>query len=171
MFKDENGKQHEAILSKSEGSEIILSSGAIGSPQLLLLSGIGPKEDLINKNIPVIVDSQYVGKEMQDNPLNTIFVPFKKHLPQSLLQTVGITKFDVYIEASNGFGQSTNSIKRHHSLLSAEVICLIPNFIMFFCSSSVAISQLQVFNGTDKSQVQLKQIRVRLDKGFLWTGL
>ncbi|XP_057534901.1 protein HOTHEAD-like [Amaranthus tricolor] len=121
MFKDENGKQHEAILSKSEGSEIILSSGAIGSPQLLLLSGIGPKEDLINKNIPVIVDSQYVGKEMQDNPLNTIFVPFKKHLPQSLLQTVGITKFDVYIEASNGFGQSTNSIKRHHSLLSAEI--------------------------------------------------
>lgn len=123
IFKDENGKQHEAFLSERQGSEIILSSGAIGSPQLLLLSGIGPEEDLKNNNIPVILDNQFVGRDVQDNPLNTIFVPFKKELPQSLLQTVGITKIGVYIEASNGYGQSSNSIKRHQGIVSAEV-CL-----------------------------------------------
>ncbi|XP_021716444.1 protein HOTHEAD-like [Chenopodium quinoa] len=121
IFKDENGKQHEAYLSEREGSEIILSSGAIGSPQLLLLSGIGPKEDLINKKIPLVLDNQFVGRDVQDNPLNTIFVPFKKHLQQSLLQTAGITKFGVYFEASNGFGQAGNSIKRHNGLVSAEI--------------------------------------------------
>ncbi|KNA07095.1 hypothetical protein SOVF_175070, partial [Spinacia oleracea] len=121
IFKDENGKQHEAFLSERQGSEIILSSGAIGSPQLLLLSGIGPEEDLKNNNIPVILDNQFVGRDVQDNPLNTIFVPFKKELPQSLLQTVGITKIGVYIEASNGYGQSSNSIKRHQGIVSAEI--------------------------------------------------
>lgn len=121
IFKDEYGKQHKAFLSERIESEIILSSGSIGSPQLLLLSGIGPKEDLKNKNIPVVLDNQFVGRDVQDNPLNTIYVPFKRHLTQSLLQTVGITKLGVYIEASNGFGQSSNSIKRHHGLVSAEV--------------------------------------------------
>ncbi|KAL9247291.1 hypothetical protein vseg_020736 [Gypsophila vaccaria] len=121
IFKDENGKQHEALLSERRGSEIIVSSGAIGSPQLLLLSGIGPKEDLQKLNIPVVVDNHLVGKGMQDNPLNTIFVPFRKFQGQSLIQTVGITKKGVYIEASNGFSQSTSSIQRHHGLVSAEI--------------------------------------------------
>ncbi|XP_010685403.2 protein HOTHEAD [Beta vulgaris subsp. vulgaris] len=121
IFKDEYGKQHKAFLSERIESEVILSSGSIGSPQLLLLSGIGPKEDLKNKNIPVVLDNQFVGRDVQDNPLNTIYVPFKRHLTQSLLQTVGITKLGVYIEASNGFGQSSNSIKRHHGLVSAEI--------------------------------------------------
>ncbi|XP_074268171.1 protein HOTHEAD [Silene latifolia] len=121
IFKDENGRRHEALLSQRRGSEIIVSSGAIGSTQLLLLSGIGPKKDLQKLNIPVVVDNHLVGKGMQDNPLNTIFVPFKKFQGQSLIQTVGITKKGVYIEASNGFGQSTSSILRHHGIASAEI--------------------------------------------------
>ncbi|XP_074266431.1 protein HOTHEAD-like [Silene latifolia] len=46
---------------------------------------------------------------------------FKKFQGQSLIQTVGITKKGVYIEASNGFGQSTSSILRHHGIASAEI--------------------------------------------------
>ncbi|XP_010685404.2 protein HOTHEAD [Beta vulgaris subsp. vulgaris] len=121
IFKDENGKQHEALLSKRRGSEIIVSSGAIGSPQLLLLSGIGPKEDLKKLNISLVHHNKFVGKGMQDNPMNTIFIPTKKHVEQSLIQTVGITKKGVYIEASSGFGQTNDSILCHHGLLSAEI--------------------------------------------------
>lgn len=100
---------------------MIVSSGAIGSPQLLLLSGIGPKQDLKKLNIPLIYDNKYVGEGMQDNPMNTIFVPLKNHVEQSLIQTVGITKKGVYIEASSGFGQAEDSIHCHHGLASAEV--------------------------------------------------
>lgn len=121
IFKDENGKQHEAFLSKRIESEIVVSSGAIGSPQLLLLSGIGPKEDLQKMNIPVVHHNMFVGQGMQDNPLNTIFVPTKNHVEQSLIQTVGITKKGVYIEGSSGFGQSKDSIHYHHGLASAEI--------------------------------------------------
>ncbi|XP_011072516.1 protein HOTHEAD isoform X2 [Sesamum indicum] len=121
IFKDENGKKHKAILSKRSGSEIIVSSGAIGSPHLLLLSGIGPKAELKKFNIPVVLDNKFVGKGMSDNPLNTIFVPSKTPVKQSLIQTVGITKLGVYIEASSGFGQSKDSIHWDHGIASAEI--------------------------------------------------
>ncbi|KAG8380095.1 hypothetical protein BUALT_Bualt07G0158000 [Buddleja alternifolia] len=122
MFKDENGNTHKATLSKIPESEIIVSSGAIGSPQLLLLSGIGPKKDLQKMNISVVVDNKYVGKGMSDNPLNTIFVPISNRtVKQSLIQTVGITKQGVYIEASCGYGQSTDSIHCDHGIASAEI--------------------------------------------------
>ncbi|KAE9588099.1 putative glucose-methanol-choline oxidoreductase, FAD/NAD(P)-binding domain-containing protein [Lupinus albus] len=121
IFKDENGKQHQAMLGSDRQSEVIVSSGAIGSPQLLLLSGIGPKPELENLNISVVHDNKFIGKGMADNPMNTIFVPSKRPIQQSLIETVGITKLGVYIETSCGFGQSNNSIHCHHGLLSAEI--------------------------------------------------
>lgn len=46
--------------------EVILSAGAIASPQLLMLSGIGPKENLQQFNIPVLRDLR-VGYNLQDH--------------------------------------------------------------------------------------------------------
>lgn len=122
IFKDENGNQHRAFLSNDMCSEVILSSGAIGSPQLLLLSGVGPKADLEKLNISVVFNNVNVGKGMTDNPMNAIFVPTNRPIRQSLIQTVGITKLGVYIESSSGFGQSMDSIRCHHGIVSAEVI-------------------------------------------------
>ncbi|KAH0982429.1 hypothetical protein GBA52_009606 [Prunus armeniaca] len=121
IFKDEKGNQHEAVLADKPQNEVILSSGAIGSPQMLLLSGIGPKADLEKLNIPVVLDNKFVGKGMADNPMNAIFVPSNKAEKQTLIQTVGITKMGVYIEASSGFSQSMDSIQCHHGIMSAEI--------------------------------------------------
>ncbi|PNX98169.1 protein HOTHEAD-like [Trifolium pratense] len=121
IFNDENGKQHEAMLGNDMQSEVILSSGAIGSPQMLLLSGIGPKDELQNLNISVVLNNPFVGKGMIDNPMNNIFVPSNRPVHQSLIQTVGITKKGVYIEASSGFSQSNSSIHCHHGIVSAEI--------------------------------------------------
>ncbi|TFY82585.1 hypothetical protein EWM64_g1421 [Hericium alpestre] len=49
--------------------EVIVSAGAVGSPQLLLLSGIGPAAELQQVGITAIVDSPHVGKNFQDHPL------------------------------------------------------------------------------------------------------
>lgn len=47
--------------------QVILSAGAINSPQLLLLSGIGPKEDLEKLGIPVLCNLPGVGKNLQNH--------------------------------------------------------------------------------------------------------
>ena len=47
--------------------EVILCAGAINSPKLLQLSGIGPGELLYQYNIPVLVDQPNVGRHLQDH--------------------------------------------------------------------------------------------------------
>jgi len=48
--------------------EIILCAGAIGSPQLLMLSGVGPADHLRQFNVPIACDLPGVGKNLQDHP-------------------------------------------------------------------------------------------------------
>ena len=51
-----------------EGEQIIVSSGAVASPQLLLLSGVGPAQQLQNLGISVVHDLPGVGKNLRDHP-------------------------------------------------------------------------------------------------------
>jgi choline dehydrogenase len=51
-----------------EGEHIILSAGAIGSPQLLMLSGVGPAAQLSSLGIPVVQDMPGVGQNLRDHP-------------------------------------------------------------------------------------------------------
>ena len=60
--------EREGDIFVEKGKEIILSGGAIGSPQLLMLSGIGPKQHLMEKGIDVIHDSPGVGQNLRDHP-------------------------------------------------------------------------------------------------------
>jgi choline dehydrogenase-like flavoprotein len=48
-------------------SEVIVTSGAMGSPKLLLLSGIGPADELKSLGIPVVHDLPGVGGNLQDH--------------------------------------------------------------------------------------------------------
>ncbi|CAK9809029.1 Glucose dehydrogenase [FAD, quinone] [Anthophora plagiata] len=47
--------------------EVILSAGVINSPQLMMLSGIGPKEHLESKNISVVLDLPGVGENLHNH--------------------------------------------------------------------------------------------------------
>ena len=51
-----------------EGDKIVLSAGAIASPQLLLLSGVGPAAHLESLSIPVVHDLPGVGQNLRDHP-------------------------------------------------------------------------------------------------------
>jgi len=55
--------------------EVILSTGAIGSPQLLLLSGIGPRQDLEAAGVACRVDAPHVGKHLQDHAMCPLIYP------------------------------------------------------------------------------------------------
>ncbi|XP_010533369.1 PREDICTED: protein HOTHEAD-like [Tarenaya hassleriana] len=71
-----------------------------------MLSGVGPRVHLMKHGIKPLVDQPMVGKGMGDNPMNALFVPSPSPVEVSLIQVVGITKFDSYIEAASGLSFS-----------------------------------------------------------------
>ena len=64
-----------------EGKEIILSAGSIASPQLLMLSGVGPAEHLRSLGIEVVQDLSGVGQNLRDHPLVVIQLQLKEGFP------------------------------------------------------------------------------------------
>jgi choline dehydrogenase len=52
---------------RESAKDVIVSGGAINSPQLLMLSGIGPADQLASLDIPVVQDLPGVGKNLQDH--------------------------------------------------------------------------------------------------------
>ena len=54
--------------------EVVLSAGSVNSPQLLMLSGIGPAADLVRHGIAVVHDLPGVGGNLQDHPTVSIAV-------------------------------------------------------------------------------------------------
>lgn len=70
----------------SARKEIIVSAGAFQSPQLLMVSGIGPKHTLEKFNIPVISDLQGVGQNMWDHIFYGMIWPTDMETRQRLLE-------------------------------------------------------------------------------------
>ena len=63
-YKTTNG----AIIKVDALKEVILSAGAVGSPQLLMLSGVGPASHLKDHGITIIADMPGVGQNLNDHP-------------------------------------------------------------------------------------------------------
>ncbi|KOV74832.1 hypothetical protein ADL00_00575 [Streptomyces sp. AS58] len=61
--------------------EVLLCAGAVGSPQILLLSGIGPSKHLREFDIPVVTDLPGVGANLQDHPLSSIVYESRRPVP------------------------------------------------------------------------------------------
>jgi choline dehydrogenase-like flavoprotein len=62
-------------------AETILCAGAVDTPRLLLLSGLGPKEQLSGLGIPVVKDIPGVGENLLDHPESIIIWELNKPVP------------------------------------------------------------------------------------------
>ncbi|RXI08463.1 hypothetical protein DVH24_022607 [Malus domestica] len=132
IYRDAHGIRHYAYLKmNSKKNEIILSAGAIGSPQLLMLSGVGPAFHLRAHGIKVVADQPMVGQGMADNPMNLLLIPSPQPVEVSLVQVVGITKFESYIEGASGL---TLPIPLAHRLSNHFKHFLSQVSISYFCS-------------------------------------
>ena len=63
------------VVAVHAAKEVIVSAGAIGSPQLLLLSGIGPRQELEAVGIACLIDAPDVGKHLQDHAMCPLIYP------------------------------------------------------------------------------------------------
>ncbi len=93
-------------------TEVILSGGAVNSPQLLMLSGIGPADHLSSLGIDVVHDSPNVGQNLADHPVAGVICKVRdeitlahaedlKHLGPYILKREGMLSSN--IAESGGF--------------------------------------------------------------------
>ena len=70
------------------GDEIVLSAGPIGSPQVLMLSGVGPAEHLKSVDVPLLVDLPGVGQNLRDHPQVAVTLQATESFKQDGLEPI-----------------------------------------------------------------------------------
>jgi choline dehydrogenase len=68
-------------LRTAASTEVILTAGAIGSPHLLMISGIGPQHHLQSCGVEVLIDLPGVGRNLQDHPIAPVVYRAAKPVP------------------------------------------------------------------------------------------
>ncbi|KAM7268967.1 hypothetical protein ACFE04_024464 [Oxalis oulophora] len=97
--------------SSSQG-DVILSAGTLGSPQILLLSGIGSRQHLESFNISIITELDNVGQGMQDNPSIALLADEIPHQrPPEPPQVVGIADNYKFIIEAGAIPLSNNETR------------------------------------------------------------
>ncbi len=136
-----DGKRASGVRYYAQGSyrevyarrEVILSAGAVVSPQLLLLSGIGPREELGRHSIAVVHELPGVGKNLQDHldalvsMRNRSRLSFSFH-PMSLLRAI----WALLRYAFGRRGELTSNVAEAGGFLKSSPVEEIPDLQIHF---------------------------------------
>ena len=84
--------------------EVIISAGAVDSPKLLLLSGIGPKDHLKTVGVPLVHNLPGVGENLQDHLISSVIVSSEneKKLGSNVFDAVNPINFYKYYFGGRG---------------------------------------------------------------------
>ncbi|WP_405983789.1 GMC family oxidoreductase [Streptomyces sp. NBC_00872] len=77
--------------------EVVLAAGTVGSAQLLMLSGIGPRAHLRQVGVEVVLDLPGVGANLQDHPRSTVVYRPARHIPPGVnnhAEVIGLIRGD-----------------------------------------------------------------------------
>jgi choline dehydrogenase len=122
-FQQESGSVQE----RAE-REIILCAGAIGSPQLLMLSGVGPAEHLRQLDMPLVCDLPGVGKNLQDHPACGVVYECTK--PVSLASAEGVSHAVRYLMSKKGM--LTSNVAEAGAFIRTSPQCPVPDLQFHF---------------------------------------
>ncbi|MFJ5310055.1 GMC family oxidoreductase [Streptomyces sp. NPDC088350] len=96
--------------------EVVLCAGAIDTPRLLLLSGVGPAEELRALGIPVVLDSPGVGRNLSDHPEGLVVWEATEPIPAT-----GATDWDISVMARVDPDAAVPQILTHVPLMTYAV--------------------------------------------------
>ena len=85
-------------------AETILCAGAVDTPRLMLLSGLGPKQQLGELGIPVVKDIPGVGENLLDHPESIILWELNKPVPQNMTTMASDAGIFLRREVANAAG-------------------------------------------------------------------
>lgn len=88
------------IVTAHAAREVILSGGAYNTPQLLMLSGLGPAEHLRENGIDVVLDLPQVGQNLQDHPFT--LTHYATDQPNTLARAAEPSAFDEWATSRSG---------------------------------------------------------------------
>ena len=126
--------------------EIVLSAGAIDTPRLLLLSGVGPAGELRAAGVEVVHDLQGVGRNLMDHPEGLVLWEAAEPLP-----SVGASDWDAII-----------SLRLDPSEPAPDILCHIP--LMTFAEHSERLG----FVTPEHSISMTPNVAQPLSRGRLW---
>ncbi|XP_070166640.1 glucose dehydrogenase [FAD, quinone] [Polyergus mexicanus] len=141
--------------------EVILSAGTINSPQLLLLSGIGPKNHLDSVNIPTIVDLPGVGENLHNH--QSYGIDF--NIDHKIIDELNIDNANQYLYNQTGPMSSTGLAQLTGILTSTFTTADDPDIQIFFsgyqatCNTGNRTTELETYN--NKETVRFTSVNIQ----------
>ena len=128
-----------------EGSEIVLSAGAIGSPHLLMLSGVGPAGDLKEAGVALLHDLPGVGKNLRDHPSVTIQARAK----EDFLLAPDTPKIQAILRYTSRGSETRNDIHFLPNCYSGSIDCQVQ------LQLAAGIGEMRIVSSDPRVQLQL----------------
>ena len=119
-----------AIQTAHIGEELIVSAGALETPKLLMLSGIGPKQDLEKFSIPVVKDVESIGKNLQDHPSVCIFYTGTRPIDFYYPQVYGFTRVNDRLALADGQADTCIALFTAGSVMKHTLLRLMPIMLL-----------------------------------------
>lgn len=143
------------------GKEVVLSGGSINSPQIMLLSGIGPKEHLKSVNIEPVLDLPGVGENLHNH--QSYGLDFNINKPP--IEELNMNTADLYLYNQTGPMSSTGMAQLTALLASEYTTPDDPDNQIFFagyqatCNTGTRIPDLLSYN--NKETIRMTSVNVQ----------
>lgn len=147
----QEGKLH----SISAGQEVIVCGGAIESPRILMLSGVGPKNHLEQLGIEVKIDSPGVGQNLHDHTLCPVIYEGAKDIPPPSDMSIQVLHAHMFAKTDPSLpGADMQPLFFHVPYYAPEQKAQTPNAFTFLASGVRPKSRGQItLNSADPDDV------------------
>jgi choline dehydrogenase len=133
---DQQGARLELL-----ASEVVLSAGSIGSPQLLMLSGIGPADHLKQLGIDVVADLPGVGQNLVDHEILPVVFEATRPIPPA---TANLAEASLFWRSTPDAAIADLQIMFHHIPIAPPTFAVPANACTFAIGNMTPRSSGQV---------------------------